>query len=300
MNHLRHILYHKKLSYIWAQFISLFKLDSTTLSFIHRIGAYHYLSRYQYVLTQASLSIQNQSITFNPYPNKIWICWLQGIENAPHIVKKCVESIKAHAGDQEVILITNQNLNKYIHLPEYITEKWTNKKISNTHFSDIIRIHLLNEYGGIWIDATVLLTGPVPEYIKQADLFFFQCPEIGKVIASNWFIAAKPHNEIIFLVKELLDEYWKKENSLCSYSIFHLFLTMTIRSTQQRESTWKQIPYSYAELSQMLQNELFNHYNPEILQRITNLTTIHKLSYKPPRENFEKEGTLYQHLFVHT
>ena len=295
MNQFLYALRHKKLSYIWAQFISLFHLDSTTLSFIHRIGAYRYLSRYRYVAARTFQPPKDGET--NPYPNKIWVCWLQGVGNAPYIVKRCVESIKAHAGDQEVILITSQNLNEYIRLPEYVIRKWRDKIISNTHFSDMIRIHLLNEYGGIWIDSTVLLTGSIPKYIKKAELFFFQGPEIGKVVASNWFIAAKPHNEIIFLVKELLDEYWKKENSLCSYSIFHLFLTMAIRSTPEREAMWQQVTYSYAELSQMLQNELFNPYRPEVLERITEWTTVHKLSYKPPRENFEKEGTLYRHLF---
>jgi hypothetical protein len=26
--------------------------------------------------------------------NKVWICWFQGIENAPNIVQKCYESVK--------------------------------------------------------------------------------------------------------------------------------------------------------------------------------------------------------------
>ncbi len=41
--------------------------------------------------------------------NKIWICWWQGIENAPEIVKACVESIKRFSGEYEVICITEEN-----------------------------------------------------------------------------------------------------------------------------------------------------------------------------------------------
>ena len=275
--------------------MNLFHLDSALVSLIHREGAYRYLSRYQYVLKNPPPSLNHDKP--NPYPDKIWVCWLQGIEHAPHIVKKCVDSIKTHAVKQEVILITNENLGQYLQLPEYILNKWKKGIISNTHFSDIIRINLLDEYGGIWIDATVLLTGPLPAYIRDAELFLFKSPELAKVVASSWFIAAKAHNEIIFLLKQLFLEYWKKENRLCSYSVIHLFFTMIIRSSPERERQWKQIPYIYAELSQMLQHELFNPYDAQKWQRITQFTNIHKLSYKPPKEHFEKENTFYKHLF---
>lgn len=296
MGHFIHILHQKGFTYAWTQFLNLFHLDKNLVSLIHRSGAYRYLSHYRYVLNRPLPP--SATDTPNPYPDKIWVCWLQGIENAPHIVKKCIESIKKHAADQEVILITNENLDRYLRLPEYILDKWKNNIISNTHFSDIVRVNLLNEYGGIWIDATILLSGPIPAYIKEADLFFFQGPELAKVVASNWFIAAKPHHGIIFLLKELLHEYWKRENRLRSYSIFHLFLFMVIHSTRDREEQWKQIPYIYAELSQMLQNELFNPYDSQKWQRITQFTTVHKLSYKPPKENFDRKGTLYEALFL--
>lgn len=37
--------------------------------------------------------------------NKVWICWFQGMENAPAIVKKCYESVKKNLSDREIILI---------------------------------------------------------------------------------------------------------------------------------------------------------------------------------------------------
>ncbi|EHH8168934.1 capsular biosynthesis protein, partial [Escherichia coli] len=32
--------------------------------------------------------------------NKIWICWLQGEDNAPDIVKKCIENIRVHNSEK--------------------------------------------------------------------------------------------------------------------------------------------------------------------------------------------------------
>ncbi len=42
------------------------------------------------------------------YKDCIWICWWQGIDQAPSIVKKCVDSIRKHAGNHKVIIITDK------------------------------------------------------------------------------------------------------------------------------------------------------------------------------------------------
>ena len=91
----------------------------------------------------------------------IWILWLQGVENAPEIVKKCIKSIKYYNGDKKIVVLTKDNLFDYIKLPKYIIEKWRKGIISNTHFSDIVRIELLYDYGGIWMDATTFCTSAV-------------------------------------------------------------------------------------------------------------------------------------------
>lgn len=51
---------------------------------------------------------------------RIWICWWQGLENAPEIVKRCVESIRRNAGDHQVTIITDQNVEQYIDIPEWV------------------------------------------------------------------------------------------------------------------------------------------------------------------------------------
>lgn len=48
---------------------------------------------------------------------KIWTCWWQGLDQAPEIVKWCVESIKRNAGGREVIIITDENYERYVHIP---------------------------------------------------------------------------------------------------------------------------------------------------------------------------------------
>lgn len=79
----------------------------------------------------------------------IFVFWWQGEKDMPKIVKACVDSIKRNCGSHPFNLITKDNYYKYVEIPEYILEKLNSKIITLTHFSDILRMTLLYEYGGI-------------------------------------------------------------------------------------------------------------------------------------------------------
>lgn len=107
--------------------------------------------------------------------NKVWVCWFQGIENAPNLVKKCYKSLQENLYDKEIVLITSENMNKYVQFPNYIIEKWNAGLITNTHMTDLLRLELLIRYGGMWVDATVLCTSRsknIPKYYFDSELFF--------------------------------------------------------------------------------------------------------------------------------
>ena len=59
--------------------------------------------------------------------SKIWVFWWQGIDNAPELVKLCIESIKKNLDNHELIIIDKNNLEKYINLPDYIYQKFNYK-----------------------------------------------------------------------------------------------------------------------------------------------------------------------------
>lgn len=78
----------------------------------------------------------------------IWFMWLQGEGNMPDIVRLCYQSAKKHCAKGNVILLTKENLGKYVNLPSFIIQKHNEGKISTTHLSDIVRFYLLGTYGG--------------------------------------------------------------------------------------------------------------------------------------------------------
>lgn len=107
--------------------------------------------------------------------NHIWVCWLQGEENMPEIVKLCINSIRMHSpAHAEVTLITGKNLDQYLEFPDYVLKKVKEGKLSLTHFLDIVRFSLLEKYGGLWMDATMFLTDDIPDDVFQKPLWGIQ------------------------------------------------------------------------------------------------------------------------------
>lgn len=96
---------------------------------------------------------------------RIFVCWLQGEDQAPKIVKECIQSIRKNApADSEVIVIDKDNLFEYVDVDQFFVDYVNRGKITLTFFSDIIRFSLLKKYGGLWIDATVFVTDRIPDY----------------------------------------------------------------------------------------------------------------------------------------
>lgn len=232
------------------------------------------------------------------YPsNKVWIFWYQGIDKAPKLIQKCIESIKNTFKDKEVIILTKDNYKQYVEFPEYINKKFANGTISYTHFSDLLRIELLAKYGGTWCDATVFCTGKIPEYITDAKLFVFKNIELDRndkelIAASNWFISAYSNNDIIVATRNLLFEYWKQEKFLTNYFIFHLFFKMVI---EKFEKQWKEVPTFNNVSPHILQFELLDEYDEKRFEQIKLMSPIHKLN--KVIENKDKNATtFYEHI----
>ncbi len=94
------------------------------------------------------------------YP--IFVCWFQGMESVQDIVKLCYKKLCKQ--QDHVVLITEDSYEEYVRSHEYILEKYRKGYMGKHHFSDLLRTALVLLYGG-WIDSTMLLTSPIPDYI---------------------------------------------------------------------------------------------------------------------------------------
>lgn len=213
----------------------------------------------------------------------VWVCWLQGIESAPMVVKQCYASIKKWMKGWNITLITSENYADYASLPDFIVQKWQMGLISNTHFSDILRLQLLVEHGGLWLDATTMLTGNIPSYVLQGDLFVFHNGWMDEemINMASWFIySAYPQNKLLFETLSLLYAYWKKYSYVKNYFLTHMLFRIV---SDHNLELWEAIPYFNQIDNHLLMNELQKPFNRQRVEQIKALTPIHKLTYKLPK-----------------
>ncbi len=62
----------------------------------------------------------NQELPKSEYADCIWICWWQGLDQAPELVKICVNSIRKNAGGHKVIILTEDNYKDYVDMPSWV------------------------------------------------------------------------------------------------------------------------------------------------------------------------------------
>ncbi|MDR3181869.1 MAG: capsular polysaccharide synthesis protein [Planctomycetaceae bacterium] len=173
----------------------------------------------------------------------IWQFWNTGADNAPPLVKTCMRSVEEYKGDYRVIVLDDAKVRDYIDLPDFVYEKTKNGKFPVAHFADLLRLCLLKTYGGVWMDATIYLTGAVPQKLLEKDFFAFQrsvdspsdwkvwedfCrsywswDDDWKVRLLNSFIIAKPDYPLINALVDMMITYWEREKKPHTYLWFHI------------------------------------------------------------------------------
>jgi hypothetical protein len=138
----------------------------------------------------------------------IWTYWHQGFEDAPQVVKPCVEQWKYLNPDWEVRFIDQDNMYDFIDPPDI--NKETLDQIPLAVSSDLFKLQLLIKYGGVWVDATTFPIVPLDEWLidkMDAGYFFFYKPGRDRLI-SSWFIASEKNNLTLKLLYENLIKYW--------------------------------------------------------------------------------------------
>lgn len=227
--------------------------------------------------------------------NIIWQYWAQGFENVPSIVADCLSSVDHYKGKYQVIRLTDDNYSEYIQFPECIIPKIP--LMSKAHFSDILRVALLEAYGGIWMDATILLTGEIPAEYLQMDYFVFQrdpnepnkdywenayayyygWAEGFRVNMLNSFIVAKKDNPVIASLSKNLLLWWQNNDGLPNYFFFQILYDVLITGRLKKfrcPIVSDCLPHY---LQQSINDSDFNLFERK---RITEDIIIHKLTYK--------------------
>ena len=253
--------------------------------------------RRQYApLLRQLLSEYSAKELIHQHSHTIWVCWFQGMEKAPDVVKICQTSLQRYLKEREIIVLTNENISQYVLFPEHIRTKYEKGMIPVAHYYDLLRLEILTRYGGTWIDSTVLCTGeavyglPLTTYL-DADLFLYQDVREGDGRIrgiSNWFITASSNQKILLILKEMLYQYHKDYNCAVAYSIFHIFFMMIAKELPEEVRKMPRVSNRYCF---ELENHLRDSYSETWMRNLTDRCSFHKLNGRLWKEAEGKEDT---------
>jgi hypothetical protein len=140
-------------------------------------------------------------------PKTIWILWFQGIHNAPYVVRKCYESwVERNPGWQVRFIDEHQLTN--VGSMDYTAGEV--RSLSRQHASDLLRLDLLTNHGGVWVDATCFCMLPLDEWLfpyMESGFFAFDRPGRDRIM-SSWFLAAEPGNHLVSHMFTFMPSYW--------------------------------------------------------------------------------------------
>jgi GR25 family glycosyltransferase involved in LPS biosynthesis len=171
--------------------------------------------------------IYNKQMKASKIPKIIWTFWdfsstEGGKKEIPEIVKISINSWKKLNPNYLVFILNKNNVSKVI--PNIKSRENGEINVDSIQYlSDYVRIYVINHYGGVWIDASVIMFEPLDRWLeisqqslssRNQDYFGFyidsSTTDLNNKVIENWFFAAPPNSEFI---KLWFEEMEKMKNS---------------------------------------------------------------------------------------
>lgn len=207
----------------------------------------------------------------------IWQYWAQGPENAPDIVKLCLQSVERNRGGRDLIVLTDSTLRDHVELPEHV---WAKRHLmTRTHFSNFVRLALLKTHGGTWFDATIMLRSPMPDALQRSSFYMLRADGTPR-ITETWFMHARSNHPLIVSWLDALADYWKSYDGLHGYFMFayHIEASLYLHAPLRRK--FLRMPQTSVREAHRLQWQFSQKFNPKRHRETFKASWLHKLSYK--------------------
>lgn len=213
----------------------------------------------------------------------VWVCWFQGEQQMPAVPRLCLASIRKHAHGHPVILLTAENYDQYVSMPAIVLQRYKAGQLKPAHFADILRINLLAQRGGLWLDATLLLTQPIPEEFFSMPFFTIKTePEGNFVSQCRWAVfclAAWKNNPLFVKLAKAFELYLQQTDVFVDYFMFDQFVDMLYQRDPEIREMIDAVPMNNAHVHR-LGALLGNSFDKVQWAALSEDTYLFKLSWK--------------------
>lgn len=231
----------------------------------------------------------------------IWQFWSQGFDELPENIQTCMASVKQHAGEYQVIKLDEKNYQDYVVFPDYIEAARQEHIPKTAHFSDLLRTALLYFYGGVWLDASILMTNKIPSQIQSLPLFMYQRDSNSaqqswgkndqhfyfnwrtefKITFLNCILLATPNNLVMKHVLMLLMDFWQQKTPVPHYFFYQILLNQLAKT----HADLANMPIFDDTLPHLLQSKLNQPFDLKEFEAICDETVFHKIGTRHHYKN---------------
>lgn len=146
-------------------------------------------------------------------PNRIFSFWMQGVDEAPEIVKFNWTRWRELNPEFDVTILDMRTSEEYMaSIPINLND------LAPQTYADILRYILLHTHGGIWVDSTVFPVRPLREWLPRvmgnSSFFTFSYPGTYDRLLDNWFLAARLNSKIMDKWLQACLHYWSRKRKM--------------------------------------------------------------------------------------
>lgn len=141
----------------------------------------------------------------------VWMYWQQGEEHAPALVQLCVASWRLRNPEWRVVVLDEHSMVEAANVRAVTSLDRADLTVQK--ISDLARVCLLREHGGVWADATVFCRTPLDEWLPEcaaSDFFAFANPGVDRLMAS-WFLAAERDHVLLRELHRAYTRLWRND-----------------------------------------------------------------------------------------
>ncbi|MGU3647007.1 capsular polysaccharide synthesis protein [Microbacterium sp. C23T] len=228
----------------------------------------------------------------DPSALDLYTFWNTPLDTAPPLVQACVgEMTRLHADlPTPLTVLDGRSARELVEIPDAVADAL--EKDHPAHFSDFVRISVLDRLGGIWVDATCWAPAPLPEAVAPLLTAGALYPRWTHRQIGNWFIAAVPGTPLIRLQRLALEAWWEQDGGIPDYFLYHRIFEVLLDLVPEFHGQWDAAPTLSSAASHLLQLGMMQPWDPDPLRFVAGASVVQKLSYKyddvPPGSVLER------------
>jgi hypothetical protein len=216
----------------------------------------------------------------DPSALNLYTFWNSPLDSAPPLVQACVGEMARLHDDlpTPLTVLDGTSARELVEIPDAVADAL--EKDHPAHFSDFVRISVLDRLGGIWVDATCWAPAPLPQAVAPLLTAGALYPRWTRRQIGNWFIAAVPATPLIRLQRLALQAWWESDGGIPDYFLYHRIFEVLLDLVPEFHGQWEAAPTLSSAASHLLQLGMMQPWDPDALRFVAGASIVQKLSYK--------------------